>query len=302
MSANPEEVIQETSSQLPTVVNLDITDKAIAELGEKYSNIPSDLKDKDNYRYVQAGINELRKIRSRVRDKAKDLKADATAWQKKVTAEAKRVDEAIIAILNPMADAKKLHDDKVKAEREEKRLAEEKRKSAIMNKIWAIKIELTNSNGQPSSYIQESINRVEHTEIDDSYEEFKEEALAAKQDTIIGLQRLLFHIRNHEHEQKKIREQQELLAKQQKELEEKQAELKKQSEPEVTEEEDEAWQEKQQTATEVNEIQRAENIAIMNTTEALKAYFDQGDSVEYTLERIVLHIKDGVFKHLKFEV
>lgn len=196
-------MVEVLAHELPAVIDFNITDAALAELAEKYSNLPADLSDKDNYRATQDAINDLRSYRPKIKDKGKNLKAEALAWQKKVVAEEKRLDDAICAMLNPLAERKKAYDDKIEAEKEARRKAEQARKDAHLDNINKIRLLISEAQGKNSEGIELVIAKLEGILIDHSFEEFEKEALGVYDDTDFALRKMLLDAQAQEEADRK---------------------------------------------------------------------------------------------------
>lgn len=102
----------------------------IAELKEKHAGTAQlDLAVKANYELCRQGIGELRKLRTGIDKRRKELVADAVQWQREVNGMAKGLVEDIELIEGPMQTAKDKLDNAVEEERkrkaEEVRLAQE---------------------------------------------------------------------------------------------------------------------------------------------------------------------------------
>lgn len=200
---NAAKVIDIQSGNLPAVIDLEVTNKMLSELGEKYATLPEDLSQKDNYDFIQKGINELRSYRPKVKAKGKELKDNANEWIRKVTAEEKRIDAAICKILDPMAEHKKVYDDKVAAEKEAKRKAEQARKDAHLAGINGIRLFLSQAQFMKSDDIENLIEKMESVKPEPEYEEFQKEAEGVYDDTLFGLQELLIKVQNQEESDRK---------------------------------------------------------------------------------------------------
>ena len=120
------------------VVKYSVTLANIAELQEEYKDIPQDLSVKKNYSLVKKRQLHVKKLRTEVEARRKELKADALAWGKLVDGTANEIKGKLLEIENPLADARKAHDDKIEIEKREAALAEEKRVDKISSTIAEI--------------------------------------------------------------------------------------------------------------------------------------------------------------------
>lgn len=100
------------------LVKFNVTDAALAELGEKYKGVRFDVQTKDGMKAAIAGRAELRTIRVDIEKTRVELKAPLLETGRLIDAEAKRITVQLSALEDPI-------DKQIKAE--EKRFEEEKR-------------------------------------------------------------------------------------------------------------------------------------------------------------------------------
>jgi len=174
------------------VVEYDITTAEIEKLKDSFKDIPS-LDTKENYEFVRKGISHLRKLRSSLESKRKELKADSLAWGRLVDSKAKEIKAELEGIENPMIEAKKAHDDKIEAEKEAIRKAKQDRIDGINARILNFQSTVTNSINLSSEVIIKNLSKIEETEIDGSFEEFKVIAEREKESSIATLKEMIIH-------------------------------------------------------------------------------------------------------------
>lgn len=119
-----------------SVVKLNVTDQAIADLKGKYLHLKiSGLEDKEGYKLVYAARQDVKKTRVGVSAYAKSLREDALAWQKKVVSEEKRVVAELESIENHLQGQEDEYN-RLKAERDAE--IERKEKERIQLRIDAL--------------------------------------------------------------------------------------------------------------------------------------------------------------------
>jgi len=162
-----------------------------------------------------------------VEKKRKDLKADALEWGRKVDAEAKRIS----ALLEPIEVHLQTEEDKVTKEKErikaEKIRLEQERVEGIRGKIETIKSFVSIPPNMTAADIQTKITVLETVVVTpEVYQEFVNEALAAKEQTLNNLSVTLRDRQAWEDEQAKAKAESERLEKVRKEQEAEAAKLK----------------------------------------------------------------------------
>lgn len=192
MTATAQQTIEPENNQENMVVTYSVTLADIAKLAEEYKDIPEDLSIKKNYELVKSRAAKLRKFRTAVEARRKELKADALAWSRRVDSTAKELTEKILEIEEPIATAKKDYDTKLEIEKREATLAEERRVDGIAERIAGIKALVEANISSTSDAIQEAINRAQSNidEINDWAMEFADKALVTIEETIAKLTEL----------------------------------------------------------------------------------------------------------------
>lgn len=236
-------------------VDLEVTDKALAKLKAEYEKLPDNLADSESYRLNQDAINNLRSLRSKTKSAGKQLKDDANAWIRKVTGEEKRIDAAIVEMLDPIAQRKKTYDDEVAAEKERKRKAEQARKDTHLANINGIRILISKAQGKTSAQIETVIEELEAIVIDDSFEEFQQEAQGVYDDTDFALRKLLVDAQYQEDRDRKRIEEDARLKREREALE------KQRQENERVQRENERIAEENRKAAEAAQKKEAEPVA-----------------------------------------
>ncbi len=91
----------------------DTPDKWIADAKKKYLKLKiSDVEDKEGYESVKMALATVKGKKSSVENIRKELNSDALKYQRAVNAEAKRIEESLMPIIEHLQQEKKVIDDK----------------------------------------------------------------------------------------------------------------------------------------------------------------------------------------------
>jgi len=174
---------------MPPIV-YSVTEQALQQLEQEYANFPTNLEVKENYNFVKKGIATIRKYRSEVEQRRKELKKDALEYGRKVDATAKEIKERLLAIEKPMKKLKKDFDMQEEIKRREEIRKEKERLEKIHERIAGIKSLIDISISQSSTEIQAAITQLESDNVEDWAQEFTEKALETKKNTLAKLTEL----------------------------------------------------------------------------------------------------------------
>jgi hypothetical protein len=114
-----------------SIVSYDVTEEALRNIESIYSD-PKVPESREEYAELAGSLKVVRKLRTTVEKRRKELKKEALEYGRKVDSIAKELTKRILAVESPMKEIKD-RIDKEEAEREAKRIA------AIRKKIDAIK-------------------------------------------------------------------------------------------------------------------------------------------------------------------
>ncbi|MCK5616830.1 hypothetical protein KAR91_83990 [Candidatus Pacearchaeota archaeon] len=167
--------------------SLKVTDADLAKLKEEYGTVP-DCSTKEGYAIAKAGLLMFRTFRSKVKARQKELKADAIGYNKRVDTEANRIVDFVVALEEPMKEARKAEDAAKEKEREEKAEKEKERVAAIEKDINTIRNVVLDCHGKTSLELSGIIGSLEATEI--AVERFAEHTPIAEAAKIEAVQRL----------------------------------------------------------------------------------------------------------------
>jgi len=207
--------------------SIDVTDEALSMLKEKYGQVP-DCSTKEGYAIAKEGLAIFRTLRSKVEARRKELNSDAVDYKKRVDFEAKRITEFVVAIEEPLKEARQAEDE-VKAE--EKRLAaekEEKRVAAIENDINTIRNVILDCHGKTSFELLGIIQALNATEIEmERFAEHTPVAEAAKIEAVKKLEELREQAMENEKADEDRKAEDARLAEERRKFEDEQAEAKR---------------------------------------------------------------------------
>jgi len=174
------------------VIVFDVTEKAIVDLEQLWQAeaIPKDLSIKEDYELVKNGVATIRKLRSAVETRRKELKKDALEYGKQVDLTAKGISERLLAIETPIKLAKTTYDEKIEIAKREKLRLEEERVDAISLRIANIRALVEAHISSDAATIRRVI-----VETNDGWpcewaEEFQEKANSATIETMAKLEEL----------------------------------------------------------------------------------------------------------------
>lgn len=187
-------------------------EQQLRDLAARTNGIDS-ITNKDGYQQVHSGRMALKNERLSIQTLAKEARDDATKFSKAVIAEEKR----IIAIISPEEDRlQKLQDDydtAIEAEKQAKIAAEQKRVADLQERVAELRGNRMLSPTSGSDLIAEHISDVDGIPVDESFEEFREQAEAAKAEGLKWLREMHAAAVAHEAEQARIKAEREELAK-----------------------------------------------------------------------------------------
>lgn len=187
-------------------------EKELRDLAARTNGINA-ITNKDGYQQVHSGRMALKNERLSIQALAKEARDDATKFSKAVIAEEKR----IIAIISPeeerLEKLQDAYDAAVEAEKQAKIAAEQQRVADLQERVAELRGNRMLSPTSGAELIAEHISDVDGIPVDDSFQEFREQAELAKADGLKFLRDLHAAAVAHEAEQDRIRAEREELAK-----------------------------------------------------------------------------------------
>jgi len=153
--------------------------------------IPKDLANKENYAKVKQGLAVGRKLKSTLENWRKAEKKDALDYGRKVDGHAKGIKARVLAVYDPMHQAKAAHDTAVEIAKREAKEAEEKRIQDIADRIAAVKAAPGANIDSDSDQLSQVIRTINDTVTDCSWaEEFEDKAIEAGEAVLAQLSRM----------------------------------------------------------------------------------------------------------------
>lgn len=126
---NQEQALQATIQN--EIKKYSLPDAAIAELKEKYSGIVfTSLEDKKTVKLIESAYQEVKKYRTGIENKRKDLKKEYLETGRAIDGEAKRLTELLLEIEDPLAEQYAL----IKEAKEAEKIRKEQEKKAVLLK------------------------------------------------------------------------------------------------------------------------------------------------------------------------
>lgn len=167
----------------------------------------------DGRQQVHAARMVLKNKRIDIQKRGKDARDEATKFSKAVIVE----EDQLIALIEPeekrLGTLQDAWDDAIEAEKQAKVAAEQKRVADLQERVAEIRGNRMLSPTSGSELIAEHISDLEGDAVDDSFEEFREQAEAAKAEGLAWLRNVHAAAVAHEAEQARIKAEREELAK-----------------------------------------------------------------------------------------
>lgn len=214
------------------VVQFNKTEAALAELRQRHGGVQFDLTTTAGDKAARAARLELVTLRTDLEKKRQAFKAPVLEMGKVIDAQAKRITGEILELEQPIDAQIKAEEARKEAIRAEKARMEAERVAAHRAAIEKIRACLTRAQGLPSERVRNAVAAVEGIDIDPAaWEEFAEEAAAARTETLTSLKVLLEQTEAKEAEaerQRQVAEEQARIAREQAEAAERLAEQQRQ--------------------------------------------------------------------------
>lgn len=185
-------------------------EKELRDLAARTNGINA-ITNRDGYQQVHSGRMALKNERVSIQNLAKEARDDATKFSKAVIAEEKR----IIGLIEPeeqrLQKLQDAWDEAIEAEKQAKVAAEQKRVADLQERVAELRGNRMLSPTSGAELIAEHIGDVAGITVDDSFQEFREQAEAAKADGLQWLNDLHVAAVAHEAEQARIKAEREEL-------------------------------------------------------------------------------------------
>lgn len=195
------------------VAEFDRVAAGIAELKKRYENVVYDVATSKGMTLAKEARMAIRAPRFEVEKIRKAAKAPILALGKKLDTEAARITSELEKLEQPIDSAIKAEEDRKERERQAKVEAELKRVADLQERVVYLRGNPTLSATTGSALIAEHISDLEGEVVDDSLQEFRQQAEDAKAAGLSRLRELHAAALAHEAEQARIKSEREELAK-----------------------------------------------------------------------------------------
>ena len=208
------------------------TEAALSMLREKYTDTKYDVDTSDGLVEAKSGRSEIRGYRTSLEAMRKELKAPALERSRLIDTEAKRITAELVSLEQPIDQQIKACEARKEADRQAKIDAETKRVEDIQERIRELRgaIDVVTRYNSKASLIAEHIGDLEKITIDDSFDEFRDQADDAKIATLARLREIHAATVEREAEDARIKTEREELDRLRADAEKREAEARKQRE------------------------------------------------------------------------
>lgn len=204
----------------------DLSPESVSEMVKEYHELAVVEGDIKSYKTVRAACTKLVHVRTAVDKRRKDLGEAARQEIKDINSAAKMLLEPLVPLEERFKAEMKAEDDRKAAIKEEKERLERERIQAIQEKITHIRTQAINANGRPSDEIAKILDHLVNLEItEEEYQEFRESAITAADETYDAVNKALKDRQAWEKEEAERKAEAERLEKQKLEQEEAQRKI-----------------------------------------------------------------------------
>lgn len=166
------------------------TEAALADLRQRYGKVVFDVTTTKGMDLARKGRSEIKGYRVALEAKRVEIKAPALERCRLIDAEAKRITAELVALEDPIDALIKTEEKRKEREKAEKERIERERIEGIQLRIAAISAEPGVLAGLPAAALAEAIMLAEVEEIDDSFAEFKPQALIAQHNALAKMREM----------------------------------------------------------------------------------------------------------------
>lgn len=234
MPKEPDAAEEAETKKIRAVTRGWITDKVLASLRDAFKDIT--VTDAAGYKTCVKAIATLRKYRTTLeKSRMEKNRGD----HEKITLrnkEAKRITAILVEIESPLKEMKRVKDERDAKEKAEKERVEKERVDAIKQRMEDNfgQHQIDDLAGKPSGYMEARMRIIEAYEIDDAYQEFKDQTVLLQRGLLARINNIFLAKRQHEQadkllqaEKAKLDEEKQRMADQEKRLQEQQEEFEK---------------------------------------------------------------------------
>jgi hypothetical protein len=201
-------------------IKYDVTEAGLQAMREKASQLPAAVSSVKDRQACVSVRKEVRGIRLAVEERRKELKKDALEYGRKVDSIARGITEAIREIEDPIGKRIDAYDAEIERRRQEREEAERQRVQEIQDRIAVIAaIPSTHRSSSAAEIAAEIANAGASTLTPELYEEFLEQAAAAKRKALTELGEMLEEAQERERREAELVEERKRLDAERAELE-----------------------------------------------------------------------------------
>lgn len=202
----------EIDSVSKAIVDIDMVSMGIGDLRKQYSGVIYEVSTFSGLEKAKAARQAIRTPRYEVEKIRKEAKKPLLEIGKKLDAEAARITKALLEIEEPIDKQIKEQEALKEREKQAKIDAEIKRVSDLQERVAELRGNQLLSPGSGSALISEHLAELEAISVDESFEEFLQQAKDAKEAGLSRLRKLHEAAIEHEAEQARIKAEREELA------------------------------------------------------------------------------------------
>lgn len=178
----------------------------LAAARERYANVVWDLKTTRGNEEARRARKELVSLRTNLEAKRKELKAPLLAQAKLVDDEARRITAELLKLEGPIDELIRADERRREEERAAREAAERARVAAIRERIAAIAAQPVNAARiRSSAQLRSVVDALASQNIDDTFEEFTEEARASHAQALAAMREMLAAVEAQEVEAERLR-------------------------------------------------------------------------------------------------
>ena len=197
-----------------TLKELNVIDKGIADLKQKWGGLKADATTTAGMEMLKTGRAEVREVRYKVPKAVKAATDQLNSVKKQLQSRGEEIETALREIEDPIQEQIKTEEDRKAAIAEEKAQKERDRIQMIQEKIRQIQGAPAEAVGYDSATIQVGITNLESISIGDEFGEFLEAAKAAKEASLTRIRGIYVAKKIEEEEAEKLRLEREAFEKQ----------------------------------------------------------------------------------------
>jgi DNA repair exonuclease SbcCD ATPase subunit len=182
----PVERLKQIGTQL---AEFDKVGAGLADLRQKYQGIVYEVDHRNGMDAAKEARAALREPRYKIERLRKEFKAPLIKLGKDIDKRAKEITEQILEIEEPIVQQIELQEAREEAERARKAQEEQERVERLQSRVQEIRALVDGAQLKCSSQLNEAIAAAETMQIDDSFQEFRDQASAALATSLMTLRK-----------------------------------------------------------------------------------------------------------------